>query len=64
MTNFTDLHRCEGTLPDALYGPALTYCLEDEYHRLWVDNGEYKSQVNYCPYCGYRAKNQIRLKEK
>ena len=23
--------------------------------QLWVSNGEYGSQVNFCPYCGYGA---------
>jgi hypothetical protein len=49
-------HECSGDLPDAVYGPAIYMCEEDDEGKLWVTNGEYASQVNYCPYCGYEAK--------
>lgn len=26
---------------------------------VWVGNGEYASQVNFCPWCGKKAKKQI-----
>lgn len=29
---------------------------------LWVGNGEYTSQVNYCPYCGYKAEVETTVK--
>ena len=51
-------HFCTGTLPSAHYGEALYECGEDE-GRLWVRNDEYTSQVNYCPYCGYKAPRQL-----
>jgi len=52
-------HVCSGGLPGAMYGGALDNCSEDEEGRLWVDNGEYCNQVNYCPYCGFRAPVQV-----
>ena len=50
------LHRCEGELPHDGYGPAIDVCIENDNGQLWVSNDEYASQVNYCPYCGYKAK--------
>jgi hypothetical protein len=41
------------------YGYAVMYCVENEVGELWVDNDEYQSQVNYCPFCGYKAAKQI-----
>jgi hypothetical protein len=40
-------------------GPAVTMCYEDAEGRLWVTNEEYITQVNFCPFCGYEAPNQI-----
>ena len=58
-------HKC--SLPDgAKYlncGPALDNCEEDDDGELYIDNGEYASQVNFCPICGYEAKVKI-IKEK
>lgn len=51
-------HICDGQLPSSGFGEAITYCMEYD-DGLWVGNGEYASQVNYCPYCGYKAKIQI-----
>lgn len=48
-------HRCEGDLPKAAYGDAIRYCFEGEDGKLWITNEEYASQVNFCPYCGYKA---------
>lgn len=56
------LHRCQGCLPYVGYGTAIDICCEEENGELWVNNGEYDSQVNFCPYCGYKAKIQIDLK--
>lgn len=49
-------HRCEGSLPEAVYGSAIASCYEDETGKLWITNEEYASQVNFCPYCGFKAK--------
>lgn len=54
-----DRHVCQGYLPVGGYGAAVTCCVEDEEGKLWVANGEYESQVNYCPYCGFRASTQV-----
>lgn len=48
-------HICEGTLPNGHYGQAIKRCEERSDETLWVDNDEYASQVNFCPYCGYKA---------
>lgn len=48
-------HRCEKSLPETAYGAAITYCYEDTNGKLWITNEEYASQVNYCPYCGYKG---------
>lgn len=55
-----ELHKCEGTLPEDSYGSAISSCFEGEDGALWVSNEEYASQVNFCPYCGFRAKIQLR----
>jgi hypothetical protein len=44
---------------DPCYGVAFHNCIEDDNGRLWIQNGEYASQVNYCPICGYKAPTQI-----
>lgn len=37
------------------YGPAFDRCRENSLGEFWVDNGEYFSRVNFCPYCGTPA---------
>lgn len=54
----TDLHCIIIQTPSRYYGAAITRCIEDSEGRLWVDNGEYSSQVNYCPFTGIKAKIQ------
>jgi hypothetical protein len=51
-----NLHFCSEDLPHSGYGAAITCCYETLDGQLMVENGEYGSQVNYCPYCGYKAK--------
>jgi hypothetical protein len=58
------LHDCyvDGENDCRLYsacGPAVTVCLEREDGSLWAGNMEYTSRVNFCPFCGFRARNQI-----
>lgn len=38
------------------YGDAVTLCYENELGELYLDNGEYNNQANYCPFCGFKAK--------
>ena len=54
-----DIEREEHVFPVRGFGPAILRCYEDEQGRLWVTNDEYESQVNFCPFCGYQAKNQV-----
>lgn len=48
---------------DYIYGVAIYQCTELEDGTLMVDNEEYGSQVNFCPYCGYEAKVKIKDNE-
>lgn len=48
-------HYCELVSPKDIYGAAITEVYEDDDGRLWAGNGEYASQVNYCPVCGHKA---------
>jgi len=54
--NIEKLHACEVGVPSRCY-TLDDDCHEDLVGRLFFRNGEYSySQVNYCPYCGYKAK--------
>ena len=54
---------------DGRCGHAVTYCEETacgndspqahEAGTLFAGNGEYESQVNYCPFCGYKASEPV-----
>lgn len=48
-------HYCVGELPSTNCGDAFVLCYEDDRGALWVTNGEYGSQVAFCPYCGTAA---------
>lgn len=54
-------HKCD--MPDSSEnyqgGPAISYCVEYDDFKLFAGNGEYESQVNFCPICGYEAKIKI-----
>ena len=49
-----------GTKQD-LYGPAIVRCSVRADKTMWVDNDEYCTQVNYCPFCGKQAEVMIEL---
>lgn len=49
-------HRCSLRTDHAAHGIAVDTCSEDLNGRLWVDNGEYASQVFFCPVCGMKAR--------
>lgn len=54
------LHSCRlAKYPFQGYGSALDDCTENQEGELWVDNGEYATQVNFCPVCGHKAKKQV-----
>ena len=49
-------HNCSILTKYSGHGEAIDFCMEAKNGSLWVGNGEYMSQVNYCPYCGYKSK--------
>jgi hypothetical protein len=49
------LHHCHNK---SLYSEAIDECYEDLDGLLIAQNSEYESQINYCPFCGYKAKIQ------
>lgn len=49
-------HNCEMEGGWSLRGHAFGDCLEDTEGRFWISNGEYSSEVNFCPVCGERSK--------
>ena len=58
------LHRCltpEDADQDGTVGP---YCAEEVSGVLILDGGIHYVQVNYCPFCGYKAKKQIPIPKK
>lgn len=57
--NRMNTHHCELNSPYQAYGNAIDDCYEDDEGRFWAGNGEYVSQVNYCPVCGTKAPKQI-----
>lgn len=40
-------------------GAAIISCTESSNGEMWVGDGELASRVNYCPYCGMQATNQM-----
>lgn len=60
-------HSCDWTYKDSpklppYWADAIVRCTEDAQGRLLVDNGEseeYGNQVNFCPFCGYKAPEQV-----
>ena len=49
-------HLCsDKRFPKAMHGAAITDCFEDTLGRLWAANGEYGTQVSFCPFCGHPA---------
>ncbi len=63
IENYKKFHYCEIFSKHHLYGPAIDECFEDIDGYLFVCNGEYGSQVNFCPICGYKAKKFIKKPE-
>jgi hypothetical protein len=49
------------TAPDGLWGSAIGYTRIDDDGKMWVGNGEYETQVNYCPFTGQPAPKQMKL---
>lgn len=57
----TELHCCEVNAQSDGYGSAVDRCKEKENGQLWVENSEYATQVNFCPFCGYKAKVELTI---
>ena len=56
MAELPGRHRCVLNTAWSAYGPAVDVCIEDAEGHLWVTtNGEYASQVDFCPVCGCKA---------
>ena len=58
-------HHCaapRGIAGSGLFGEAIDRCDEEESGHFTVDNGEYSSYVNFCPFCGAKAPKGIPLK--
>ncbi len=47
--------------PQRLYGKAVEYVKEDSEGRMWIGNGEYETQVNFCPFTGKPAVTKMDL---
>ncbi len=43
------------------HGHAVEYMFEADDGTLWAENDEYGTQVNFCPFCGYKARTQLVL---
>ena len=59
-------HKCEGEMDDSDAG--ISECFEDNEGRLWVtayslDNDYTISRANYCPFCGFKAEEQAKIKK-
>ena len=56
-------HYCVLDSDTAQAGPAIEYCFEEDTDEgagcFWAGNGEYESQVNFCPVCGQKAPRGI-----
>lgn len=65
MITDDELHYCTFSYPDiwvGLEGPSVESCMEDIDGTLWLTNGSFECSsipVNYCPFCGHKAINQI-----
>lgn len=47
--------------PDGLFGTAVAYTRVDSNGKMWVGNGEYETQVNFCPMTGKQAPTQLKV---
>ena len=54
--------KCCGRIfgPHKECGNAINYCYDLDDGTKWAGNGEYESQVNFCPYCGDPAATKIK----
>lgn len=54
-----DKWKIEYELESLLWGCAIYYTRIDINGKMWIGNGEYESQVNYCPVTGKEAPQKI-----
>lgn len=47
--------------PDGAYGQAVDTVYMNEEGEMWVTNGEYATQVNFCPFTGTEAIKKMKL---
>ena len=47
--------------PSDSYGPAIEFTHIDKDGKMWVGNGEYETQVNFCPMTGKPAPTQMEV---
>lgn len=47
--------------PEKAWGRAVDYVRVDEDGKMWIGNGEYESQVNFCPFTGTPAPSQMKV---
>ncbi len=47
--------------PDDLYGQAINRVHMNEKGEMWVTNGEYATQVNFCPFTGVEAIKKMKV---
>lgn len=45
--------------PKEIYGGAITEIIEGEDGKMWASNGEYATQINFCPFTGKKADVQM-----
>lgn len=59
----SNLHKCINELYDQnksrSWGNAISECYENEQDEFWVENGEYDTEVNFCPFCGKESPKHI-----
>lgn len=49
--------------PQKSWGPSVEYVRVDESGKMWIGNGEYESQVNFCPFTGTPAPVQMKVED-
>lgn len=52
-------HHCWLRSAEQGYGSAMDDCESERDGTFWVSNGEYASQVNFCPVCGAKAPTPV-----
>lgn len=57
-------HECrQSNYPSDGHGTAIYECVENDKGELWAGNDEYGTRVNYCPFCGFKARTPVAVNE-